>query len=374
MKKIIYLLSIAILAACGNSSEKAEEIPAGTSEDFITVTREQFENGAMELGTVDEKTFPVTVKTTGMIDVPPENKALVSATMGGYIKSTPLLVGDIVKRGQALVTLENPEFVTLQQDYMETKQQLEYLESEYERQKTLRAENITSQKNFLKAESNFKTTNARFQGLKKQLAMINISSSEVEQGNISTMATIYAPIGGSVTKINVTKGSYVSPASPILEIIDNDHIHLELSVFEKDIMRVQKGQDIRFEIPEASTDSFDAEVHLIGASIDEKRTIKVHGHLKDESNNRFLTGMFVNAEIVVDSVQKKALPSEAIVTVNETPYALLLEKEQNNTLYFKQVKVETGLSGSGYTALENLSELSSSAQFLTKGPFNLIGE
>jgi len=374
MKKAIYILSLVVLAACGTAPEKPEQNTSETSDDFVTVTRNQFENGAMTMGQTEERTFPVTIETNGMIDVPPENKAVVSATMGGYIRRTPLLVGDIVKKGQLLVTLENPEFVTLQQDYMEAKQQLAYLASEYERQKTLREENITSQKSFLKAESDYKTTNARYNGLKKQLAMINISTSEVEKGNISSITTIYAPISGSITKINVTKGAYVSPASPILEIIDNDHIHLELSVFERDIMNIKKGQDIRFKIPEASEATYEAEVHLIGASIDEKRTIKVHGHLKDESNNRFLTGMFVNAEIVVDTVHKKALPTEAFVTIDDTPYALLLQKEENNTLYFKQVKVETGRSSEEFTAIENSADLPPSAQFLKKGAFNLIGE
>ena len=71
--------------------------------------------------------------------------------MGGYIKKTPLLIGDVVKKGQLLVTIENPDFITLQQEYMEVKQQLVYLASEYDRQKTMREENITSQKSFSKS-------------------------------------------------------------------------------------------------------------------------------------------------------------------------------------------------------------------------------
>ena len=107
--------------------------------------------------------------------------------------------------------------------------------------------------------------------------MLHISIAQVEKGNISSTSSIFAPISGSITKINVTKGTYVSPASPILEIIDNTHIHLELSVFEKDIMKIKKGQPIQFQIPEASSDTFDAEVYLVGTSIGENRTIKVHG-------------------------------------------------------------------------------------------------
>ena len=179
-----------------------------------------------------------------MIDVPPENRAVVNATMGGYIKTTPLLVGNKVKKGEVLVTIENPEFITIQQEYMEVNEQLTFLKSEYDRQVTMKAENITSQKSYLKAKSDYKTAVARHTGLDKQLRMLNISPSRVREGEISSIVSIYAPMSGSITKVNVNKGSYVSPANEIMEIIDTDHIHLELSIFEKDIMKVKKGQEI----------------------------------------------------------------------------------------------------------------------------------
>ncbi|WP_297764440.1 efflux RND transporter periplasmic adaptor subunit [uncultured Muriicola sp.] len=181
-----------------------------------------------------------TVKATGIIEVPPQNKAVVSAFIGGYIKDTPLLIGDEIKKGQSLLTIENPEFVTLQQNYLETRQQLSFLKAEYERQKQLIAENISSQKSFLKAESDYKGKLALYNGLKHKLKMLNFSIEKVEEGDIRSVATIYAPIFGSITKMNVSKGMYVSPSDEILEITDNDHIHLELSVFEKDIMKLLK--------------------------------------------------------------------------------------------------------------------------------------
>ncbi len=373
----IALLLAILLMSCGEAEKKnAEILSENTAESFdgIQLTREQFEQNGMALGTLEEKSFPVSIQTNGMIDVPPENKAVVSAKMGGYINKTPLLIGDVVKKGQVLVTIENPEFVMLQQEYMEVKQQMAYLRSEYDRQKTLMDENITSQKSFLKSESDYNTANAKYNGLRKQLTMLNISPSEAEKGNITSIATIYAPISGSITKVNVTKGTYVSPATPILEIIDNSHIHLELSVFEKDIMKVKKGQDIRFRIPEASTDTFEAEVHLIGTSIEENRTIKVHGHLKNESENNFLTGMFVEAEIAVDNITAMALPSEAIVTVDNINYALVLDKEENNMLYFKQIEVELGNNFGNFSVIENIRQGSDQTKFLTKGAFDLLGE
>ncbi|MGB3149944.1 MAG: efflux RND transporter periplasmic adaptor subunit [Maribacter sp.] len=376
MKKAIYLVLITqIIFLCGCQEQKTKE-PANISENTngsIRISQEQFNTSGMTLSKLEERSFPVTIQTNGMIDVPPENRAVVSATMGGYIKRTPLLIGDTVKKGQLLVTIENPEFITLQQNYMEVKQQLSYLQSEYDRQQTLQEENITSQKSFLKAESDFKTANARYNGLKKQLSMLNISPEKVEQGNISSMVGILAPIGGSITQMNVTRGTYVSPASPILEIIDNDHIHLELSVFEKDIMKIEKGQPIRFRIPEASENTFEAEVYLIGTSIGENRTIKVHGHLK-EDGERFLTGMFVDAEIVTEDSLAESLPSEAIVE-QEGIFYVLRKRDHNDSSYaFETIEVQLGPTVDGFTAVKNTVLFSSSDSFLTKGAFDVFKE
>ncbi len=377
MHRYLYTISLfALLTAnvgCKNNSSGTTTTSV-ENDPRIKLSKAQFEENEMRLGRLEEKTFPVTVHANGMIDVPPENRAVVSAIMGGYIKTTPLLIGDVVKKGQSLVTIENPEFITLQQDYMQVKQQLNYLQSEYERQKTMVAENITSQKSFLKSESEYKTANAKFNGLEKQLILLNIAPSAVENGTITSVVTIYAPISGSITKINVSKGTYVSTASPILEIIDNDHIHLELSVFEKDILKIKKEQEIRFKIPETSTDTYVGEVHLIGTSIDENRTIKVHGHPRNDGNHSFLTGMFVDASIIVDTLTTKSLPSEAIVTINNISYALLLDTDDGSDRYFKQVVVQIGDTFEGNTIIVNNEKFKPTDLFLIKGAFNLIGE
>lgn len=161
MKNIVLIISATLLTACGNTDKNNANNNAEashSSNSFIKVSQDQFNNGKMKLGTIETRPFLETVEVNGMIDVPPENKAVVSATMGGYIKSTPLLIGNRVKKGQLLATIENPDFIKLQQEYLEAKEQLTYLKNEFERQTALKTENITSEKKFLRAESEYKTT------------------------------------------------------------------------------------------------------------------------------------------------------------------------------------------------------------------------
>jgi len=374
--KILALFIFVILSSCGEAEKQSSENEAseGKADDRIQISKAQFDQNNMELDVIKEMEFPISITTSGMIDVPPENRAVVSATMGGYIKKTPLLIGDKVRKGQLLVTIENPEFVALQQEYMEVNGQLSYLKAEYDRQQTMVEEKISSQKSFLKAESDYKTAVAKYNGLRKQLGMLNISAEQVEKGNISSEASIFAPIAGSITKVNVSRGTFVSPSVSIMEIINNDHIHLELSVFEKDILKVKKGQLVAFKIPESSTETFKAEIHLVGTSIDENRTIKVHAHLEDEEAANFLTGMFVEANIITDASKQMALPTDAIGVIDDQSYVLALDDTKEGSYYFKQVPVKVQGSYQDMSALGEKVIFEQGTQFLTKGAFSLIGE
>lgn len=370
---IIYTTLVLLLFINCANSEKASDSPVSQDTDErIRISKIQFEQNKMALGSIEQQAFPLSISVNGMIDVPPENRAVVNTTMGGYIKTTPLLEGDAVKKGESLVTLENPEFVTMQQDYMEIKEQLNYLKAEFDRQKTMLEENITSQKSYLQAESSYKTAIAKYNGLRKQLTMLNISPSRVENGEITSIITLYAPIDGSITKVNVSKGTYVSPATSIMEIIDNAHIHLELSVFEKDIMKVKKGQKIAFKIPEASKETYQAEVHLVGTTLNENRTIKVHGHPIDDSTH-FLTGMFVNADIIIAESSANVLPESAIVEIENEFYVLILDESNDTDYFFNQVKVDIGNTVNGYTELKTNTVIKATDQLLVKGAFGLIG-
>ena len=370
---IIFLFTTLLFMGCGESANKSENTTINIESKLIEISKAQFEDSKMQLGKLTAQSFPLVVQSTGMVDVPPQSRAIISSFAGGYVQKTPLLVGNKVRKGQVLATLENPEFVEMQQSYLETGEQLTYLKSEYDRQKTLFEEQITSKKNFLKAESDYKSALAIHNGLKKKLQMLNINISAVEAGNITSEIALYAPIHGSVTKMNISKGTYVSPSDEIMEIINTDHIHLELAVFEKDILKVKEGQKIVFNIPEALEDTFEAEVHLVGTSIDTKnRTVKVHGHLDDDKNHNFALGMFVDAKIITESSQELALPNDAIITVDDKYYVLSFNSQEQAQYAFVQKEVIIGRSFNGYTSIKNSADFTENDQILVKGAFNLI--
>lgn len=372
--KQLYILSIFMLfLACGKDKNEQPSEETHQDTDELVITKQQFEGEQMAFGTLEEHDFNTTVKANGTIDVPTHNQSNVSTFVGGYITKNPLLIGDEVKKGQFLVTLENTEFVEIQQQYMEVAQQLNYLKSEFTRQKTLYDEKITSQKSFLKAESDYKSSLAHYHGLKKKLQMMNINPASVENGTISSSINIYSPIDGFVTKVNVSNGAYVSPSATILEIIDTDHIHLELSVFEKDVLKIKKGQAIEFRIPEASDSIYTAKVHLVGTTIDPvSRRVVVHGHIDDEET-KFVVGMFAEAAIIVGTFKTTGLPKSAVIKVENDYFALVLESASAEAYRFKKVKLDLGVQTEDFVEVLNASAFDHKKIVVT-GTYMLLNE
>jgi cobalt-zinc-cadmium efflux system membrane fusion protein len=358
------------LLSCKQQQEPASETMSSSRQDgLIHLTARQFEENQMRLGKVEKRAFPEVIRVSGTIDVPPENRVVISAVYGGYVKKTTLLEGDRVRKGQQVIILENPDFLSLQQEYLEVSEQLPYLEADFERQKTLYGEKISSEKVYLRAQSDYKMALARKSSLKGQLEMLDIPTREVEGGKLQTEIALRAPISGNVNRIGVRTGAFVSPATEIMEIVNTDHIHLEFLVFEKDISSIREGQEIRFRVPEVSAKMMEGSVYLIGSTIDENRTVKVHGHVEEGATDGLMVGMFVQAEILIlqEGVKQEtwALPETAVMQGVDGAFVYVVVDADDSNYSFRKVPVNPGITASGFIAITDLGSLEATDQVLT---------
>lgn len=374
---LIYSLAFtfSLFTACSNKTDQTstDEEVAATEASFDLSTK-QFQSSDMKLGKLEKTEFHDIVKATGTIDVPPEYRAEVSSYFGGTVKSIKLLTGQKVKKGEVLFTLENPEYVQIQQDFLEAKGQLAYLKSDYERQKNLSEDNVSSKKNFLKAESEYTVTKVKEQSLRKKLMLMNINPNNLTLDNIRTTINILSPIGGYVTEVVISQGSFLTPSQLAVGIVNTDHLHIELNVFEKDIARVKKDQTILFRTQDNMNEEFKAIVHLVNKTIDhEKRTVGIHAHLVDEEKTVMLNpGMYVEADIYTTSESKLSLPNDAIVEFEGKYYALALKNSSDNGYIFVKREIKPGAKDSERTEVLNSNDFSENTKFLVKGAFNLI--
>jgi membrane fusion protein, heavy metal efflux system len=253
MKNIVVFLMLLLgMGACRsgneNEAEKAQKAPVAKETNHIELTEAQFETAGIETGGFSVRKLSGTVAANGVIDIPPQNLVSISAPLGGFLRKSELLQGMKVRKGEVIAIIENPDFIPIQQDYLETRSKLEYAEQEYQRQSDLSKENVNAQKTLQQSASEMKMLRARIAGLKERVRTAGIDLVGLEKGNIVSTAAIRSPISGSVTVVNVNLGKYVNPTDVMFEIVDTDHLHVELAVFEKDIPKIKLGQLVRFRV------------------------------------------------------------------------------------------------------------------------------
>ncbi len=374
---LLFLLFL-LVSSCSSKDATKENIilDENNGTEGLVITSTQFSFNGMQLDSLKKKEFSQVVKTTGIFDVPPENKASVSAYFGGYVKQISLLPGQEIKKGQLLFTLENPDYLKMQEDYLVAKGQLAYLKSDYLRQKSLVSDNVTSQKNFMKAESEFKVTSAKYESLRRNLQMMNINPDKISENNMQSTISVSAPISGFISGVRAEKGMFLNPSDVAVTITNNEHLHLELKVFENDFPEIKIGQVIRFRLQNKPTEQYEAVVHLISKSIDnESRTATIHGHLKkEEQKNNFAPGMYVEAEILTSSHLVTALPEAGVVNIDDKHFVLLQTNSDKETHSFEKREVQVGETQNAYTEISNGNTFKPTDMFLVKGAFNLINE
>jgi cobalt-zinc-cadmium efflux system membrane fusion protein len=288
--------------------------------------------------------------------------------MGGFVKSTKLLQGMKVKKGEILAVMEHQDYIQLQQDYLETKSKLEYAGTEYERQEELAREDINTKKALQLARTQYQTLKATLAGLEAKLGLINLSAASLADGNIHRTINLYAPIGGYVTEVNVNLGQYVNATDVMFKIVNIEHLHAELQVYERDIHNIKIGQKVSFQLANESKMRM-ASVYLIGKEISAERTVRIHCHL-DEEDESLLPGMYVKATIETALHDADVLPAEAVVGF-EGEFFVFTEGGKKGQ--FEIIKVTTGNSTGDYIEVLLPDEFDRSRPVVTHGAFELLG-
>lgn len=374
----LILSSVFTFSSCTPTNENLLEEPLLKVEEnnLYHLTATQFKSSGMRLGKFEKNTFHKIVKSNGIFDVPPKNRATVSTYYGGTIKNIELLTGEKVKKGQVLFVLENPDYVQIQQDYLEAQGQLKFLKSDFDRQTNLVKDNVTSKKTFLKSESDYTVIKVKLESLGKKLTLMGINPLTLSTDKITTSITIYSPIDGYITEVNVARGAFLTPFQTAITIVDTDHLHLELNIFEKDLDDVQVGQTVIFKLQGSNIKKYKATVHLMNKTIDaENRTIGIHGHLDNElSDVNFSPGMYVEADILTTSESMLSLPIDAMVEIEGKYYVLVLKSSSKDGYSFEKKEVTVGKTNQEFMEIVNVEEFEENSEVLIKGAFNLITE
>ena len=310
MKKILFTFCLFALVACGGKKQQnsSADQNAGTQDSAAVATDDTsatYDTSATASNREDVNIDGVTSATSkpneiifnGSITASPQKHATVSMTMGGQIKSTSLLPGQAIARGAVVATVANPEFISLQQSYLDSHAQTEFLKTEFERQTTLAANEAASKKKLQQSKAEYLSMESKMQSDAAQLRLLGISPEYLLKKGIQQLLIVRAPISGYVGNVYMNVGKYMQPGESLCEILDKSAPMLCLTSYEKDVTSLKAGEDIAFRVNGFGKKVFYARIISVGQDIDKvNHSTQVYAKILSV-NPQFRPGMYVSARL-----------------------------------------------------------------------------
>ncbi|MCF6278801.1 MAG: efflux RND transporter periplasmic adaptor subunit [Flavobacteriaceae bacterium] len=406
IKIITAILFIGILvSSCGNSSKNkedkhtenskentSEEVHDDHEEGTVSLTEQQMEAISLKLVTIENKKMNISVKASGDLEVAPQHKADISSIVGGIIKNIYVIEGDNVKKGKILARIEHPDIIQMQQDYLNNLNSLHFLEQEYNRRKILYEEKVGSGKEFQRVTAEYRNSKTNLKGQKMKLRMLGLNVSSIENGNLYSTVNIVSPFNGKVGKVETNIGAYAAPLTKLIEVVNNDELHADVMVFEKDISKVKVGQILNFTTSSLEGQEFSGKIHAISPVFESNpKAIHVHAEI-DNKSKILIPGMYIHGQIIANETLTNVLPEKAIVTEDEKSHIFIKIKNEEHAhdesgnhenegdnhdepkMTFKMIEVITGISNNGFTAIKLLKELPENTLIVSDGAYFLLAE
>lgn len=400
--------SLAAITACGGKSSSTTET-AVTEEkhedehenpNTATLTEEQMKTIGVELGVIEEKELTSSLKANGVLRVPNQNKASVNSIYSGVIKTLLVQPGSKVSRGQTIATIANPEFIQAQSQYLSVNAKITFAELEVKRQKELNEGNAGALKNLQSAETELRSLRTLKSTLAQQIQLMGINPARLVNGKLISVLAVTSPINGVVSDVKVKMGSYVDVTTAVAEIVDNSQLHLDLSVYEKDLPNLKNNQLIHFTLTNNPGKEYDAQIFSLGSSFEgESKAVSVHAKVMGDKTG-LIDGMNVTAIISLEKATVPAVPTDAIVTLQGQDYIFMVtekhaedehteegkdtikhdaketktEGEEEKGTTFEIIPVAKGTTEVGYTQITLLKEIPKDAKIVVKGAFFVLAK
>lgn len=395
---LILSFSLFLFVSCGEKKQ-TEEHGEEKSDTEVTLTEVQVKTIGIETGSIEMKNLNTIIKANGYTAVPPQNRADVSTLIGGVVKDIFVLEGTFVSKGKTLATIQNLEVSEMQEEYQSAIANIEYLEQEFKRQKTLSDENVNPRKTFQEVKSKLASERAKAQAARNKLQALHVSP-----GGSTSLVPIVAPISGYVGKISITKGAFAETGTTLFEVVDNSQMHLDLNVFEKDLGKISIGQEVDFVLTNQSNKLIKGKIFGINKSFsNESKTVAVHAKINSSDTKDLISGMYVAANINIANQTVPALPKDAIVRNGDKYFIYIRDevtakKEKEHTVddghnhaegeehhheedgkehkevHFTAVEVVPGTTDLGYTEVKLIDEIPADAKIVIKGAFYLLAQ
>ncbi len=385
MKRLLIIVAATVLALVGftylSQSKATESSSSKTSDETdyfnIPLTARQVKTAGLSFGQAEYRDIDATLSANGQIILRAKDKGNVASLMGGIVKAIYVSDGQYVSKGQTVAMVENTDVVSLQREYYSASKDCEFARLNMQRQQTLDKSGAGIKRNLQEAEKEYHIAQAKMQGIAQQLAQMGISTASASRGRFITTFPVKAPISGQVSNITASLGSYADMQTPLMSIRNNSAVECDLNVYEKDINKVQVGDQVLITLTnEPGTKIYGRVYGMNQYFTDGTKSVAVHVRLDNSKfkiqNSKLFDGEYVNGSIAIGRQRSKTLPSNAIIRSDGKSYIFALNgKPDKQGYHFSRHEVTTDATGNGYTAVTLCKHIREGQEIVTDNAFYL---
>jgi cobalt-zinc-cadmium efflux system membrane fusion protein len=301
---------------------------------------------------VAEREFPIEKEAVGSIDFNQEMSVQVFTPYQGRIVGLFAKVGDDVKKGQTLFTIDSPDLLQAESTLIAAAGVLEFTTRHLARLRELYKTRAVSQKDLEQATSDQQTAEGALRAARDSVRLFGKTNAEIDRIIAERMAdptlVVPSPITGRITARNAAPGLYVQPgnAPAPYSVANIDTMWMLANVPETDSPALRIGQEVKVKVSAFPDRVFDGKITTIGAMVDPNtRRVLVRSEINDP-RHELRSGMFANFVIRTrDPVRSVAVPLAGVVREGDGTMTVWITADRRR---FTKRTVKTGLERDGY--------------------------
>ncbi|QDH80324.1 efflux RND transporter periplasmic adaptor subunit [Echinicola soli] len=370
----VAMITLLSITACNDEEKITDHSDEEEKhEEGLHLSNQQVEALQLTIDTVSTRAMARLVEVNGVLEVPPQNEAAVTAYIGANVVEINVIEGDKIQKGQALAHLSHPQLIKIQSDYSQSWHEMDYLQKEYNRQNTLYEEEVGSGRDMQKTAAELASLGASISGQESQLRLLGLDPTSIRKGVITDRIPVKSPISGYIKEVHIKTGQYVGPEYEMFEVVNIHHIHADMMVFEKDVSKVKVGQKVRFSVETLPGEELMAEVYSVGKSFESKpKAVHIHAEIENKKG-LLIPGMYVRGQVITDKTKQPAVPEEAIAKEGDRNY-LFSVKKQGEEWLFEKTEIVLDNQNDGWVSVKFMSPEDANKKYVMNKAYYLVAE
>lgn len=364
------------VAESDSRPEPAQAVEAA-DEGVIHLTAQQVAVAKITTAPVQRRSESAAIGATGEVAPPDDGIARIGPKVSGRVARLLKGVGDSVKKGEILASIDSPDLGRAKADYIATRAIAQVTREAADRERALFEKKISSEKDWSQAEADATKARAEKDAAEVRLHTLGIGDAELgrldPRAHLASSFAVSSPISGVVVERSVTLGQLAQPQETMFLVMDLRTVWVMADVYERDLHQVAVGQTVVAHVPAWKDRAFIGTVATIGSVIERaSRAVKIRIVLANP-DGALKPGMFATVEIAgTQGGPRTGIYVPAAAVQRDGKHSLVFVAVADQVGAYEPRKVELGQVGHDWVEIS--SGVKEGEQVATTGSFALKSE